>query len=218
MAESPFTEATQTLHLYDHSLIDWGSVIGGTVIAIAIGFTLNLLGVAIGATALNPFEAASDQAPGLTLGGGLWVAFSNLVAIQVGAFVAARAAKHPDHHHGALQGLAVWALSFVIALAALGVGVSGMLAAASNSVHGVAQAATDAAQSATGQASGAPRVLSPDEAAAAKTAAATVAWWAFATMVLGAVGGVAGGKLGAAHPDWHVRNRRQRPVTLADKV
>jgi len=40
-------------------------------------------------------------------------------------------------------------------------------------------------------------------------------------MVLGAVGAVAGGKLGSTHPDWHERerlSRPERPVTMADKV
>jgi hypothetical protein len=50
-------------------------------------------------------------------------------------------------------------------------------------------------------------------------AAAMIAWWAFASMVLGGVGAVAGGRLGSAHPDWHARDRVEaRPITMADKV
>ena len=70
-------------HPYSHPLIDWGAAIAGTVVAIAIGFALLILGVAIGATAVNPWEGASEQAPGWSIGGGLWVLFSNLVALQV---------------------------------------------------------------------------------------------------------------------------------------
>jgi len=39
--------------------------------------------------------------------------------------------------------------------------------------------------------------------------------------VLGAVGAIAGGKLGSDHPDWHERERlltTARPITMADKV
>ena len=41
---------------YSHSLIDWPSIIAGAVAAIAIGFVLIVLGLAIGAAAFNPFE------------------------------------------------------------------------------------------------------------------------------------------------------------------
>ena len=208
------------VHIYNHPLIDWGAVIGGTLVAIATGFALTLLGVAIGVTSLNPFAPASEQAPGWTVAGGLWVAFANLVAIQLGAFVAARAARWPDHHNGMLQGAVVWALSFAIALGILGAGVAGILVSASDTtVSGAVQGAVDAAQVATGDPSGAANDISPAEADAAKQAAALTAWWAFGTMILGLVGGLAGGRLGSDHPDWHVRDRAEaRPVTMADKI
>jgi hypothetical protein len=203
-------------HIYAHPLIDWGAVAAGTVIAIAAGSTLTILGVAIGATAINPFAPASEQAPGWTVGGGLWVAFSNLVAIQVGAFVAVRSARWTDHHSGMLQGLIVWALVFTLAAAALGLGVGGLLAGGA-SAEQAGRAAVDAAQAATGAPTG-PDRLSPAEADAVQDAAALTAWWAFVTMALGAVGAVAGGKLGSEHPDWRERERADRPVTMADRL
>lgn len=209
-------------HPYSHPLIDWGAAIAGTVVAIAIGFVLLVLGVAIGATAINPWHGASEQAPAWTIGGGLWVIFSNLVAIQVGAFVAVHAARWPDHHDGMLQGMLVWALSFTVAAGVLGFGVTGVLAGADGmSLQETASRAVDAAQAATGEATGSAETLSPAETDAVQDAAALTAWWAFAMMVLGAVGAVAGGKLGSAHPDWHERerlSRPERPVTMADKV
>jgi hypothetical protein len=214
--ETVVERADGRLLTYEHPLISWGAVIAGTLVAIAIGFVLLTLGVAIGATAVDPWQPASEQAPGWTIAGGLWVAFSNLVAIECGAFLAARAAKWPDHHHGALQGLCVWALAFVIGFAALGMGAGGLLDTVSAS--GAVQAAADAAQTATGEASGAARELTPAEVDAAQDALALTAWWAFATMVLGGVGAVAGGYMGAKHPDWHARSRHARPVTLADQV
>lgn len=214
--------APTKLH-YEHPLICWSSVLAGVAIAIVIGFALTILGVAIGATAINPFQSAREQAPGWTIGGGLWVAFSNLVAIQIGAFVAARAAKYPDHHHGALQGLLVWAVAFIVALVALGVGAGSALASNGDaSALGALQTVADAAQTATGEAAResvrAQGELSVAQADAVQDATAVTAWWAFATMVLGGIGAVAGGKLGSDHPDWTERDRRVRPVTMADKV
>lgn len=203
-------------HPYSHPLIDWGSAIAGTLVAIAIGFVLLLLGAAIGATAMNPWQGVSEQAPTWSIGGGLWVIFSNLVALQVGAFIAVRAARWPDHHSGMLQGLVVWALSFTVAAAVLGIGVTSVISDAS--ISQAASGVVDAAQAATGEATNAAPQLTPAETDAVQDAAALTAWWAFAMMILGGVGAVAGGKLGSTHPDWHARERLSRPVTIADKV
>ena len=210
-------ESVRVFRPYSHPLIDWGSAIAGTLVAVAVGFTLLLLGVAIGATAINPWQGASEQAPGWTLAGGLWVIFSNLVALQVGAYVAVRAARWPDHHGGLLQGLVVWALAFTVAAGVLGFGVAGVLTDGV-SASDAASRAVDAAQIATGEASGSAPTLTPGEVDAVQDATALTAWWAVAAMVLGAVGALAGGRLGSNHPDWHARGRVERPVTMADKV
>lgn len=204
-------------HVYTHPLVDWSAVIAGTAVAIALGFMLNILGVAVGASALNPWIGTSEQAPEWTVAGGLYVAFANLVAIQIGAFVAARAARWPDHHSGMLQGVVVWALAFLVAAGALGLGLGGILSEGT-SAREAASAVVDAAQAATGEATGAAPTLTPAETDAVQDAAALTAWWAFATMALGAIGAVAGGKLGSDHPDWHAREKIERPITMADRV
>lgn len=218
MAIEP-VEAPLAARVYSHPLVDWGAVIAGTLIAIGIGFTLLVLGVAIGATAMNPWQGASEQAPGWTVGGGLWVIFSNLAALQVGAFFAARAARWPDHHSGMLQGLVVWALAFTVAAGVLGFGVAGVLAGTDGmTIEETARRAVDAAQIATGEATGAAETLTPAQVDALQDATAMTAWWAVGAMALGAVGAVAGGRLGAQHPDWHAKGRAARPITMADPV
>ena len=202
-------------HIYSHPLIDWGAAIAGTAVAIAIGATLIILGVAVGATAINPWAGTSEQAPAWTVGGGLYLAFANLVALQLGAYVAVRAARWPDHHHGMLQGILVWALAFTVAAGVLGLGVGSILDA---SAQNVGAAVVDAAQAATGEPTRAPEQLTPAETDAVQDAAALTAWWAFATMVLGGVGAVAGGRLGYDHPNWHERDRVERPTTMADRI
>ncbi|WP_165189181.1 hypothetical protein [Caulobacter soli] len=189
--------------VYAHPLISWGAVIAGVVVAIALGALLNMLGLAIGATVANPWTMDSGDAKALTLGGGLWLAFSSAVALQVGAFIAARAAKYPDHHKGLFQGLAVWGVAFVLAFAGIGSSVGGVL-------HGGDTAAT-AYVTAADDASGPDgKISAADAKATAEQAAdvtASLAWWGVATMLLGAIGAVAGGRLGARHPAWHRRVR-----------
>ncbi len=204
-------------HAYSHPLVDWGAALAGTAIAVTVGAGLTILGVAVGATAISPWEGASDQAPGWTIGGGLYLAFANLVAMQLGAFVAVRAARWPDHHSGLLQGLLVWALAFLIMAGMLGLGVGGLLAGEASSEQ-LGRAVTDAAQAATGEATGATEQLSPTETDALQDATAVAAWWAFGTLALGAVGAVAGGRLGYDHPNWHARDRLPRATTMADQI
>jgi len=192
--------------VYEHPLISWGAVIAGVVVAVALGALLNMLGLAIGATAANPWTMDSGDAKALTLGGGLWLAFSSAVALQVGAFIAARAARYPDHHKGLFQGLAVWGVAFVLAFAGIGSSVGGVL-------HGGDAAATAYATAADDVSGPDGKVSDADAKAAAEQTAdvtATLAWWGVATMILGAVGAIAGGRLGARHPVWH---RRVRVVT-----
>jgi len=189
--------------VYAHPLISWGAVIAGVVVAIALGALLNILGLAIGATAANPWTMDSGDAKALTVGGGLWLAFSSAVALQVGGFIAARAAKYPDHHKGLFQGLAVWGVAFVLAFAGIGSSVGGVL-------HGGDAAATAYVTAADDASGPDDRISDADAKAAAEQAAdvtATLAWWGVATMILGAVGAIAGGRLGARHPVWHRRVR-----------
>jgi len=190
--------------VYAHPLISWDAVIAGVAVAIALGALLNMLGLAIGATAANPFTMDSGDAKALSLGGGLWVAFSNAVALQVGAYIAARAAKYPDHNKGMFQGLAVWGVAFVLAFAALGSGAGGVLHGGDTAVAAYAEAADDASVPNDGKVSEADAKLAA-EAAADTTA--SLAWWGVGTMVLGAIGAIAGGRLGARHPVWHRRVR-----------
>ena len=189
--------------VYAHPLISWGAVFAGVVVAVALGALLNMLGLAIGATAANPWTMDSGDAKAFTLGGGLWLAFSSAVALQVGAFIAARAAKYPDHHKGLFQGLAVWGVAFVLAFAGIGSSVGGVL-------HGGDAAATAYATAADDASGPDGKISDADAKAAAEQAAdatASLAWWGVATMVLGAVGAIAGGRLGARHPVWHRRVR-----------
>ena len=206
--------------VYSHPLVSWGAVGVGTLAALATGFTLTALGAAVGATFISPFELAYDDGPEAAIGAGMVIAFSNLVAMQVGGFVAARAARWPDHYHGMLQGLAVWGLSFLVTAVALGGGAMAMVQDVSLS---------DAAQSLaeTGERmSGAPgdigRGMTESEMESLKEAAMFTGWWAVATMVLGFVGAVAGGYMGHQHPKRFDPRRRElaagRPVNPISPV
>lgn len=187
---------------YTHSLIDWHAVIAGALVAIASGFVLNVVGAAIGASIFNPYAFASQNAA-ISVGGGLYVIFAQLVAFELGGYVAARSARHPDHFGGALSGGLVWSLAIVVAIV--------LATLAASSVAGgdalpaqVAAPISGASEAVVGQSADASALQAAENAADSLAAAA---WWAVAAFGLGLAGAVAGGWLGAHHPVWTERPR-----------
>jgi hypothetical protein len=220
-----------------HTLISWPAVIAGAAVAVAAGAMLNLLGVALGAGALNPFDLTRGGAKAFTVGAGLWIALANAVALFAGGLVASRAAKYADHHRGMLHGLIVWAVAFLVAIFVAGSTAAGGVTAAlggaaSNPVAAEAAApapaATDpsiptgvlqsdgsiAPADASAMPQAAPVTSAPRAAVAQKAADTTgaLALWSFLTMLLGAVAAVFGGRYGSRTHAWETRARHAEPL------
>lgn len=187
---------------YSHSLIDWPSIIAGAVVAIAVGFFLNMLGLAIGATAFNPFEI-ERQDVAMTVGGGLYALFAQLIALQAGAYVASRASRYPDHFGGALTGFMVWALAVFVAVV-LAVWTASAISSGDAIPAGVAETVSEITDAADSQAANPGELATADDTS---DVVAAVSWWTFGALALGLAGSIAGGWLGAAHPKWEGRPR-----------
>jgi len=191
-----------------HALISWPAVIAGAIVAVAVGAMLNLLGIALGAGAFNPYDLDGSDAEGFVVAAGMWAVVANAIALFVGAAVASRAAKFSDHHKGALHGLSVWAVAFLLAI----------LIAAATAAGGAATVAGGEATRVTAQETVAGDMLAPDrqigddqaavlpaDRPAAENAADTAASWAlwgFLTMLLGGVAAVFGGLYGVRNHRW----------------
>jgi hypothetical protein len=193
-----------------HTLISWPAVIAGGIVAVAVGAMLNLLGVALGASAFNPYEFGGGDAEGFTAAAGMWMAFANAIALFIGGAVATRAAKYADHHKGALHGLAVWALSFLLAItiaSAAGAGGAAALIggeAADSDGRGVVSDTVAPSRVIEGELV-APVVVQPSAPAAAEEAADTTAMlalWGFLTMLIGAIAAIFGGLYGGRNHRW----------------
>ena len=193
-----------------HTLISWPAVIAGGIVAVAVGAMLNLLGVALGASAFNPYEFGGGDAEGFTAAAGMWMAFANAIALFIGGAVATRAAKYADHHKGALHGLAVWALSFLLAItiaSAAGAGGAAALVggeAADSDNRNVVSDIAPASRVIEGELV-APVVVQPSAPAAAEEVADTTAMlalWGFLTMLIGAIAAIFGGLYGGRNHRW----------------
>jgi hypothetical protein len=193
---------TVTGRHYAHPLIQWPTIVAGAVAAIAIGFLLNVLALAIGASAFNPYDINSqDEAIGI--GGGLYVIFAQLVAFQVGGYIASRAARYPDHFGGFLTGFMVWALA-VAAAVTLATFAAGQAASGDALTSGVAETVGELSDATDAQAANAADLATAEDTA---DALAALSWWAVGALGLGLAGAIAGGWLGAHHPKWEERPR-----------
>ena len=132
--------------------ISWGAIIAGALIAIAIGAALNLLGFAIGLTAVDPSVRETPSAASFGIAGSIWMLVSNLLGLALGGYAAARLSGTSDSPDATLHGAAVWATAYLVSAVLLGSVVSGATHAATNAlsgaVGGIARGAGQVAQAA----------------------------------------------------------------------
>lgn len=188
--------------------LHWGSILAGAAVAVVTGAMLNVLGLALGALAANPFGDVGEQTRGITLAGGVWIALSNMIGLALGGFVAARSAPYVDRDEGMLHGLTVWAVATLIAMVLVGASVMG--AAGSLLGGAVEQVAASGATAGVERAAGA---VTPGTRAGAETAAdiaSGAAFWAFAAMLLGAAAALGGARIGSGPVNYDLRPTARR--------
>jgi len=127
------------------SAVDWGAIIAGGVLAVAISFILLTFGSAIGLSLTSPYGGEGRSLAFLGAASGLWVVWVQVSSFMAGAYLAGRlrrrlpdATPHEVEVRDGSHGLLVWAL---------GVLVGAMLAA--SVATGVANTAASAVSTAT---------------------------------------------------------------------
>lgn len=199
--------------------VRWGPIIAGLFAALSTLAVMSVLGLAIGASAFNP----GDQASNFGIGAGIWGILSALLAFLVGGWTAARTAAVGGRNNGLLNGTMVWVVAIPLLLYALSsgigalVGTTGSVAATAAQVAApaagqladdpAAQAsagavASGAAQAAQGLASAAAvAAADPSNQEAAANAVRNGAWGALATLLVSLAAAAIGGAVGARHVD-----------------
>jgi hypothetical protein len=149
--------------------ISWGAVFAGAVVAVTVGAMLNILGLAVGSTTIDPATPGNTpDASTLGIASGVWLLVANLIGLAVGGWVAARLCGTADGTDASLHGLSVWAIGFLISALLLGNVVAGATSTAfrgassviGSTVQGAGQAVGQAAQAVAPQVAGA---VNPDQ-------------------------------------------------------
>lgn len=97
------------------SRISWGAVLAGTLTALVVLFLLNLLGLGIGLTTIDPMTE-SNTLDGLGTATIIWWAVANVAALFVGGMVAGRMSGLPSNSDGGLHGFLAWGLYILLSI------------------------------------------------------------------------------------------------------
>lgn len=123
--------------------VSWGAIFLGLVIAVAIQIVLGLLGLGLGFSIVDP----ADPMGGIgawSISTAIYVVIVNIIALFVGAYVAAHLAPGLTDRSAIFHGLSIWALATIL-MVWIGTTTVGMI------VSGIGSAVSGVA-SATGQA------------------------------------------------------------------
>lgn len=107
--------------------ISWAAIFAGLIITLVAQVVLSVLGLSIGASAINPL---TDQNPGETVGIGaaIWLVISSIISLFLGGWVAGRMAGFP--REGGLHGLVTWGAATLMTILLLSSAVGGLLSGA----------------------------------------------------------------------------------------
>ncbi len=132
--------------------VSWGGVLAGVVAGLVTQLILNLIGIGIGASTLNPMTGDNPSASGFSIGAGLWWALSGIIAAFVGGYIASRLSGRPKPSTGGWHGLTSWALTtlivFYLLSTAVGSLIGGAFSTVSSAIGGVSHAVGTVAQTA----------------------------------------------------------------------
>lgn len=96
--------------------MSWSGVIAGCIAALGLQLILTMLGLGLGALAVDPMTEA-EPGRGLGIGVIVWGILSGIISFGLGGFIASRTATSVNSMSGVLQGGLAWALAAVLGVA-----------------------------------------------------------------------------------------------------
>lgn len=105
-------QATYERWFQSRSQIQWGAIVAGLAIGLAIQMVLTLLGLSIGAWSIDLREV--HPAGGIPLATGLWTGMSMVISAFVGGYAASRLSGASSRTVGVYHGAVLWAVTSVV--------------------------------------------------------------------------------------------------------
>jgi hypothetical protein len=114
--------------------VAWGAIFAGAVIALVAQVILNMIGLGVGLSTVDPAGNGTPTAGSLSSGAGIWFVVSGILASTAGGWLAGRLAGKPVLNTGGLHGLVSWAVSTLVIVYLLSSAVGGVASGAFSAV------------------------------------------------------------------------------------
>jgi len=116
----------------------WGAIFAGVAVALAAQLILNMIGIGVGASTLNPGAGASENptATGFSIGAAIWWTVAGIVAAAAGGYVSGRLSGKPKESTAGWHGLTSWALTTLVVFYLLSSAVGGIIGGGYRAVTG----------------------------------------------------------------------------------
>ncbi len=145
--------------------VRWSAVIAGWTVGLATQLVLTMLGLAIGAWAIDLKDPESGS--GMPIGTGVWTGISMLISAFVGGYVTARMSGSPLRSDGLYHGVIVWGVNWLVfawlTTTAMATMLGGVFSAFGATLQSLGQGATTVVSAAASQLSGGTISISMDE-------------------------------------------------------
>ncbi|MGQ0567758.1 MAG: hypothetical protein ACT4OK_22200 [Gemmobacter sp.] len=160
------------------SYVDWAAIIGGAVIALALGLLFTGFGAALGLTAVSAERGEASSGILAIVISTVWIVLSMVAAYATGGYIAGRMRRRVDaatadevQVRDGMNGLIVWAVGTVLSAIVIGSAISGAVSTAGS----IAATGVQAAGAAVGgAAAGIAGAVMPDGDAAMDYATSTL--------------------------------------------
>ncbi|TDR85303.1 PhnA-like protein [Enterovirga rhinocerotis] len=116
--------------------VSWGAILAGVATALVAQLILNMIGIGIGASTLDPMTSDNPAVSTFSIGAGIWWALSGIVAAFFGGYVASRLSGRPSESAGGWHGLTSWAATTLLVFYLLSTAVGSLVGGAFNTVSG----------------------------------------------------------------------------------
>ncbi|PZP40112.1 MAG: PhnA-like protein [Pseudomonas fluorescens] len=130
------------------SSISWRSVLAGVTVALAVTIILNLIGMAIGFSTVDPATGDTPSLMAVSIWAAIWYVMTAIVAAFAGGWVASYLSNRNYGRLGAWHGLVTWAVSTLVMVylisSAMGTMVGGTLSAVGSTAQTAALASAPA--------------------------------------------------------------------------
>ncbi len=132
--------------------VSWAAVLAGVVVSLVTQLLLNMLGLGLGLSTLDPGTADNPAASTFSIGAALWWTISGIIAAFIGGYVAGRLSGRPKESTTGWHGITAWALTTLLIFYLLTTTVGAVLGGAFNAIGNAASGLTQTAATAAGPA------------------------------------------------------------------